>query len=62
MINKITDNITPSTGLLQDTKSDVRAIMKYCNMLQEKINELIVTVNKLEKERVEPKTNTRVKK
>lgn len=36
-----------SSGIMHDSRQDVRLLMKVCNAQQEKINELVDVVNQL---------------
>ena len=53
MIKKIDIKLRDSKGgfLIHDSRSDVRALMKVCNCLIEKVNELIDIANHIKAER-----------
>ncbi len=48
-MKKITSEIKPSSnkGIVHDSRADVRVLGEYCNMLKEKINELIEEIDRL---------------
>lgn len=47
MIKKITKKIKESkdNGIFHDSRRDINTLAEYCNMLAEKINELIDAIN-----------------
>ncbi len=52
MIKRLTNRIGNSDGIgiFHDTRGDVRTLAKMCNMLTDKVNELVNAVNYLEEE------------